>query len=68
MVVNKLSITPTLNQFDPQSAEIQASYGLWYKYNFNFSEAEIRFRNAIDREPDIFVVLWVLHQRPELQV
>lgn len=37
---------------DPNSAEIQASYGYWHFNNFNFKEAEAYYRKAIALNPN----------------
>jgi tetratricopeptide (TPR) repeat protein len=39
-------------ELDPLSAETQASSGYWYYQNFNFVEAEQRFRKSIDMNPN----------------
>jgi TolB-like protein len=39
-------------ELDPLSAETQASSGYWYQQNFNFREAEARFRKSLAMNPN----------------
>ncbi|HMG91493.1 MAG TPA: tetratricopeptide repeat protein [Chryseolinea sp.] len=39
-------------ELDPLSAEIQTSSGYWHNQNFNFREAEARFRKSIEMNPN----------------
>jgi TolB-like protein len=39
-------------ELDPLSAEIQTSSGYWHNQNFNFREAEARYRKSIDMNPN----------------
>ena len=39
-------------ELDPLSAEIQTSSGYWHYLNFNFREAESRFRKSIEMNPN----------------
>jgi len=39
-------------ELDPLSAEIQTSSGYWYYQNFNFREAEARYRKSLEMNPN----------------